>query len=172
MASLWLVVVAVAMIGTTVDGYIPPKWSETKEDRVKYCEICQNAVINIQRYLLAQTTGAGVVDTGRMDSKGNRKKRINDHYYGEEKLTDAMNWCCTDDSRFPTSSDKKMCEYFVQDYEDQLIELISKNNPKKMRRFCRKHVSKEDCDSISFPDHFLEQMDLMRSLRAKAKVEL
>merc|ERR1719295_866718 len=172
MDPLWVIIFAVALLCKHIDGYIPPKWSESKEDRTKYCGVCQNAVINIQRYLLAQTTGAGIVDTGRMDSKGNRKRRLNNHFYGEELVTDAMDWCCTDESRFPKSSDRKMCEYFVRDYEDQLIEMISKNDRMQMRRFCRQKVSKEDCDSISFPDHFLEQMDLMKSLRAKAKPEL
>merc|ERR1712083_89271 len=89
--------------------------------------------------------------------------------YGEELTDDGVSRVCTHETRFPTRKDKKMCEEFRIEYEDELIETMKKNDRKEMRRFCRQLVSREDCHSVAFPEAFIDQMDLMDNLKRKVK---
>lgn len=172
MASFWVRIFALALLFSQLNAYIPPKYRNTKEDRAKYCDICTNVIIALQGHLLSQTTGAGKIETFRIGADGERTTRENKHLYPEELTEDGVGRVCTHETRFPKRKDKKMCEEFSIEYEDALIDVMKKNDRMEMRRFCRQKVSKEDCQSVAFPESFIEQMDLMKSLRAKVKAEL
>merc|ERR1739838_748090 len=98
MASLLTFIFALAFMLEHTEGTIPKKYGKTEEDRAKYCTMCQTTVVNIQRYLLAETTGAGHVQTSRIGSDGQKMKRVNKHLYGEEQVMDIVDRICTDES--------------------------------------------------------------------------
>ena len=151
---LWAVT-GVAMIF----GKIPKKYSKTLEDKLFYCDICYKTIMNIEEDLLTKSPEDTPLNIGgRIDSNGKRIRRSNNFVYSEDQVTDTMDKCCDDQLKYQSTNEIKTCKDFIHELEDQLIESITQNEEKEMRRFCKKYVSKKHCKSIIFPQYH-EQID-------------
>ena len=52
-----------------------------------------------------------------------------------------------------------MCDKFAREYFDEMESTIMNNDPKKLRRFCRKYISKKTCETIPFPTDLMKYIE-------------
>eukprot|EP01083_Nonionella_stella_P081391 224168_1 len=82
---------------------------------------------------------------GRIDSNGKRIKKETEYIYSDDQVIQLIENLCDNREIYPGKKQRKMCNHFVESVEEPLIETMRKYEPASMRRFCRKHISKQHC---------------------------
>lgn len=167
-----LILLMIVCVAITVSK-IPKKYSKTEDDKSLYCDICRRTIINLEEDLLTKEQEDTPLNIGgRIDVNGKRIKRSNNFMYNEDQVIESMDECCDDHVTYHNPKEIKICKDFIHDFEDQLIESLSQNQEKEMRRFCKKYVSKKYCKSIAFPSTIIKQMQASNIDKQDKKIDL